>query len=61
MSDLPKLRAEKAAPWSWLVASIRDPSLIAITVFCLIGLLAFLNVILRFPDLGAFIAQYNQF
>jgi hypothetical protein len=29
--------------------------------FSLIGLLAALNLMFRFPELGALIAQYNQF
>jgi len=29
--------------------------------FCAIGLLVTLNLILRFPELGVIIAQYNQF
>ena len=48
-------------PWSWLAAAVKDPSLIAIVLFCAIGLLVTLNLMLRFPDLGAIIAQYNQF
>jgi len=55
MSSEPELRAHKASPWSWL--SEPDPSVL----FCTIGLLVTFNLILRFPDLGAIIAQYNQF
>jgi hypothetical protein len=29
--------------------------------FSLIGLLLALNVMLRFPEIGALVAQYNQF
>ncbi len=29
--------------------------------FSLIGVLLALNVMLRFPDIGALVAQYNQF
>jgi hypothetical protein len=62
MSSLRELPAKKATPgWSWLVAASRDPNLIAIVIFCAIGLLVTVNLILRFPDLGALIAQYNQF
>ena len=43
------------------VATLTDPDLIAIVAFCVLGLLVALNVILRFPDLGALIEQYNQF
>ena len=38
-----------------------DPDLIAVVTFCVLGLLVAFNVILRFPDLGALIEQYNQF
>jgi hypothetical protein len=31
-----------------------------IVIFCLSGLLVTLNLIFRFPDLGAIIAEYNQ-
>jgi hypothetical protein len=40
MSRLRKLYAEKAAPaWSCLVATLNDAILIAVVLFCLIGLL----------------------
>jgi hypothetical protein len=39
------------------VAALTDPDLIAIVAFCVLAL----NVILRFPDLGALIEQYNRF
>ena len=62
MSSLRELRTNPTKPvWSWLVASTRDPGLIAVILFCAIGLLVTLNLILRFPDLGAIIAQCNQF
>jgi hypothetical protein len=61
-TDLRELRAKKTTPpWSWLAAAVKDPSLIAIVIFCTIGLLITLNLMLRFPDFGALIAQYNQF
>ena len=37
MSRLRQLYAEKGAPaWSWLVATLNDPDLIAVVLFCLI-------------------------
>jgi hypothetical protein len=48
-------------PWHWLASAITDPDLLAILAFCLIGLLLMFNLTLLFPDLGALIAQYNQF
>ena len=47
---------------SWLVTEVKaNPDLTAIVLFCTIVLLVTINVMLRFPDLGAIIAQYNQF
>jgi hypothetical protein len=59
MSNLSELRVKNSARWSWLVAA-KDSDLTAVAIFCAI-LLATLNLILRFPDLGAIIAQSNQF
>ena len=56
MSSQLEVRAQKASPWSWL-----EPDLSAVLLFCVIGFLATFNLILRFPDFGAIIAQYNQF
>jgi hypothetical protein len=40
MSRLRERYAEKAAPaWSWLVATLNDPNLIPVVLFCLISLL----------------------
>jgi hypothetical protein len=47
--------------WHQVVAKITDPDLIMIVAFCAIGLLITLNVMLRFPNLGALIESYNQF
>jgi hypothetical protein len=44
-----------------LVATTTNPDLIAIVALCAIVLLTMINVILRFPDLGALIERYNQF
>jgi hypothetical protein len=44
--------------WRQIVA---DSNLQAVTAFCLIGLLLALNLMFRFPEFGAVIAQYNQF
>jgi hypothetical protein len=49
-----------ASDGSWLKL-VTDPDLQAVVAFCLIGLLLALNLMLRFPDMGAVIAQYNQF
>jgi hypothetical protein len=38
-----------------------SPDLFVVVTFCLIGLLLTLNLVLRFPDLGSVIEQYNLF
>jgi hypothetical protein len=39
----------------------RSSDFLVVAAFSAIGLLVMLNVILRFPDLGTVIAQFNQF
>jgi hypothetical protein len=57
MSSLPELRGQKASLLSWLVATVNDSNVIAIVLFCLIGLLVTAIVMLRFLDLGAIFAR----
>jgi hypothetical protein len=45
----------------WAIAAIMTPDFQAVFLFCLIGLLLALNAILRFPDLGAVIEEFNRF
>ncbi|MFZ0524801.1 MAG: hypothetical protein WAM40_04160 [Xanthobacteraceae bacterium] len=62
MADLFKPRVQKTSLRSRLVTAIsNNPDLVAIVLFCVIGLSVTLNMILRFPDLGGIIAQFNQF
>jgi len=60
MSTLSDLHSKKFALRSWLSAA-KNSDLAAVAIFCAIGLLVLFNVMLRFPDFGALIAQYNQF
>lgn len=57
MSNLPDLRRQKASLLSWLVATVNDSNVVAIALFCLIGLLVTAIVMPRFLDLGAIIAR----
>ena len=57
MSNLPELRRQKASLFSWLVATVNDSNVVAIALFCLIGLLVTAIVMPRFLDLGAIIAR----
>ena len=74
MSQLPVIRKlrtlEKSkghnvneAPSRWLkfLAIFTNPDLPMIVAFCLLGLLLTFSLILRYPDFGAVIEQYNQF
>jgi hypothetical protein len=59
MSNAYQIRTEKSAP-SWLGATISDPNLTGLSLFCAIGLLGSLYLIFQFPDVAAVIAQCNQ-
>lgn len=39
----------------------RECELLMIVAFCLLGLLVTLQIMIRFPDLGLIISEYNQF
>ena len=61
--DIPSLTQAKSTENACyrLLAAISKPDFITIVAFFLIGGLTALNLILRFPDFGAVIEQYNQF
>jgi hypothetical protein len=48
-------------PWQRILIAVTNPYFQVVVAFSLIGLLLTLNVMFRYPDLGALIAQYNQF
>jgi hypothetical protein len=48
-------------PWQRILIAVANPDLQTVVAFSLIGLLLTLNVMFRFPELGALVAQYNQF
>jgi len=56
-----ELRAKQSPEWSWFAIAPSDPDLVATVLFCAIGLLITLIVMLCFPDFGAIIEQCNQF
>ena len=49
------------ATWNRVIVVLSDPVLVAISVFCLIGLLVTLNLIIRFPDFTAVSEQFQQY
>jgi hypothetical protein len=48
-------------PWQRIFTAVSNPDLQAVVALSLIGLLLTLNIMFRFPDFGAIVAQYNQF
>jgi hypothetical protein len=60
MSTLSELPAKKSALSSWL-STAKNSDLATVAIFCAIGLLVVFNVVIRYPEFGAIIAQYNQF
>ena len=52
---------EAPGRWPGLLAIFSNPDLPIIVAFCLLGLLLMFSLVLRFPDFGALIEQYNQF
>ena len=60
-TNVSELHAQKAPSLSRFAAAINNSDLIATVLFCVIGLLITAVVMLRFPNFGAIIAQYNQF
>jgi len=65
----PKAGRVSASMWTKGVASVSRTPLAAtstpdfqtVIAFCAIGLLVMLNVMLRFPDIGIVIEQFNKF
>jgi hypothetical protein len=47
--------------WATFFAAVADTDPPAVAAYCAIGVLLALNLILRFPEFGAVIEQYNQF
>jgi hypothetical protein len=53
--------SEAPSQWPQLFAIFTNPDLPMIVAFCLLGLLLMFSLMLRYPDFGAVIEQYNQF
>ena len=60
MSSLCQMLTQTAAR-SWHVSTIVDPDLWGLALFCALGLVTSLYVIVRFPDAAALVAQCYQF
>jgi hypothetical protein len=44
-----------------IIPAETECEVLTVVTFCLIGLLVAFNLMVRFPDLGMVIAEYNQF
>jgi hypothetical protein len=51
----------KATIWDHIHAALNDSDLIAIALFCTLGLLAMLGLYVLFPDFGALAASLQAF
>jgi hypothetical protein len=60
MSSLYQTKTTKPTRW-FSLKSLADPNLQAVALFCALGLLLSVYVMIRYPEFGAIIAQYNQF
>jgi hypothetical protein len=60
MSSVSQTQTAKPTSWSSL-KTIADPNLRAVALFCALGLLMSLYVMIRYPEFGASIAQLSQF
>jgi len=60
VTHIPVTNDVKSA-WHKVVAEMTDPVLIAIVIFCAIGLLITVNVALRVPDFAAVMGQFQQY
>jgi hypothetical protein len=51
----------KGTPWNRIVATLKDPELVAIVMLCAIGLLVTAALLLTFPTFGEISQSYQQF
>jgi hypothetical protein len=56
-----RIVTRRATGWDRVVAFLTDPELVAITLFCLIGLLLTLVAAREVPDFGALVQSLQQF
>jgi hypothetical protein len=54
-------RRQEATTWDHITAALNDPELIAIALFCTLGLLATIGITLLFPNFGALSASLQAF
>jgi hypothetical protein len=60
MSNVYQIKTAKPKQWFW-VGWLTDPDLQIVVLFCALGLLISLYVMIRYPEFGAIIDQCNQF
>jgi hypothetical protein len=58
---IPWRKVRKGTPWNRIVAVLRDPELAAVRMFCAIGLLVTVALLLAFPHLSETMQSIQQF
>ena len=63
LQPLPESRTSRPASTTWgrFMEAINSSDLFIIIAICLAGLLLTLNFMMRYPEVGAVIQQYNMF
>jgi hypothetical protein len=59
--EIPWNKVRKGTPWNRIVAVLRDPELAAVAMFCAIGLLVTVALLLAFPHVGELTQSTQQF
>jgi hypothetical protein len=59
MSNLYQIQTAK--PKRWLLEGTANSDLAAVALFCALGLLITLYVVIRHPEFGAIITQFSQY
>ncbi|MGA2895338.1 MAG: hypothetical protein ABSE22_20945 [Xanthobacteraceae bacterium] len=59
--EVPWNTVRKGTPWNRIVAVLRDPDFAAVAMFCAIGLLVAITLLLAFPQVGEMTQAIQQF
>jgi hypothetical protein len=59
--EAPRHVVGKGTPWNRIVAVLRDPELAAVAMFCAVGLLVTVALLLAFPGFGEISLSVQKF
>lgn len=59
--EIPWNKVAKGTPWKRIVAVLRNPEFAAVMMFCAIGFLVTVAVLLAFPNIGEMTQSIQQF